>query len=249
MSESTQSLGSRGPFGSEQAEAREAVYRLAAVVFDYPLEETLDALQQGRFQVALDLALQTTGGESWPVLNVSESLQELEVGYTATFIHGKRGKPRVPLVASAYDHLIGGLTPGSFMLNVQAFYSNFGLKAAIGDEGLQDEPDHLVAMLEFCALLCFLEEQALELDKDPAPYRRAQRDFLVRYLIPFLQAIRTGYAKESHYGLDANLAHLLDMLPTWAYSQKQALEAMVGAYSKETEKIASSNSASQPMWD
>lgn len=247
MSGSTDTLSRQ--YEVERAQARETVYRLAAVALSYPLEETLHALQEGRWQAVLSLAWQTLGDPAWPELDVSETLQELEVGYTATFMHGRRGKPRVPLVASAHSQLIGGQTPGAFMLNVQAFYSHFGLKAAVEDEGHQDEPDHLIAMLEFCALLCYLERQALEQSKDAAPYRRAQRDFLIRYLIPLLQAVRVGYSKESQYGLDPNLAHLVEVLPGWAYNQQQTLETLVGVYSKETSKIASSNSASQPMWD
>jgi DMSO reductase family type II enzyme chaperone len=233
----------------ECAQARETIYRLAAVALGYPLEETLTALQEGRLQAVFSDAWQTLGDEPWPELEISASLHALEVGYMGTFIHGKRGKPRVSLVASAHSDLIGGLTPGAFLLNVQAFYSHFGLKAAIEDEGHQDEPDHLVAMLEFCALLCYLERQALEQDKDSAPYRRAQRDFLMRYLIPLLQTIRSAYEKESKLGLDPNLEHLLKVLPGWASSQQLSLEKFVGAYSKEATIIASSESANQSMWD
>ncbi len=233
----------------ESAQARETVYRIAAAVLGYPLEETLQALQEGRLQTVLSQAWQALGGQAWPELDVSESLQALEVGYMATFIHGKRGKPRVPLVASAHAELIGGQTPGAFLLNVQAFYSHFGLKAAVEDEGHQDEPDHVVAMLEFCALLCYLERQALTQAKDAAPYRRAQRDFLMRYLLPLLQSIRSMYAKERHLGLDPTLEHLLQELPDWAANQQLSLEQLVGAYTKETKIIASSGSVSQPMWD
>src|SRR5690554_2515490 len=123
MSESTQPLNSQSEL--ESAQARETIYRLAAVTLGYPLEETLVALQEGRLQAAFSEAWQTLSGESWPVLPVSASLQDLEVGYMATFIHGKRGKPRVPLVGSAHPELIGGQTPGAFLLNVQAFYSHF----------------------------------------------------------------------------------------------------------------------------
>lgn len=247
MSTYTESLTRQ--YEIERAQARETIYRLAAVALSYPIEETLQALQEGRLQAVLSMALQTLGGTPWPALDVSESLQELEVGYTATFMHGRRGKPRVPLVASAHSQLIGGQTPGAFMLNVQAFYSHFGLKAAVDDEGHQDEPDHLVAMLEFCALLCYLEQQALEQGKDAASYRRAQRDFLMRYLLPLLQALRANYASESQHGLDPNLAHLLEELPGWAYSQQQALANLVGAFTKESDKKTSAESASQSMWD
>ncbi|MBQ0833858.1 molecular chaperone TorD family protein [Marinobacter sp.] len=233
----------------ERAEARGAIYRLAAVVLGYPLEETWEALADGRLQAAFNGAWQTLSGEPWPTFNASASSEDLQVGYMATFVHGKRGKPRVPLVASAYDSLIGGQTPGAYMLNVQAFYTHFGLTAAVEDEGHKDQPDHLLAMLEFCALLCHLESQALENGRDAAPYRRAQRDFLVRYLRPLLQAIRAGYARENQHGLDANLAHLVKVLPDWTHTQQQALEIQVGPSPEEGARKAGPELASQPMWD
>ncbi|WP_144777326.1 molecular chaperone TorD family protein [Marinobacter maritimus] len=233
----------------ERAGARGAIYRLAAVALGYPLDETWEALADGRLQAALSGALQTLGDEPWPTVDASFSSEDLQVGYMATFVHGKLGKPRVPLVASAYGGLIGGLTPGAYMLNVQAFYTHFGLTAAVEDEGHKDQPDHLLAMLEFCALLCHLEAQALENSRDAAPYRRAQRDFLVRYLRPLLQAIRATYAQENQYGLDANLAHLVKVLPDWTHTQQLALETQVGPSPEEGVKKAGSELASQPMWD
>lgn len=236
-------------FEIERAEARGTLYRLAAVALGYPLEETWQALADGRLQQAFNGAWQTLGGEPWPTLDVSASLSDLEVGYMATFVHGKRGKPRVPLVASAYEKLVGGQTPGTYMLNVQAFYTHFGLTAAVEDEGHKDQPDHLLAMLEFCALLCHFEAQALEHNRDTKPYRRAQRDFLARYLTPLLQAIRAGCGKERRYGLDANLAHLVEVLPAWAHEQQMALEAHVGPCPQEGDKKSTPDSANQPMWD
>lgn len=233
----------------ERAEARGAIYRLAAVALGYPLQETWQALADGRLQQALNDAMQTLGGEPWPELDVSTTLSDLQVGYMATFVHGKRGKPRVPLVASGHEKLIGGQTPGTYMLNVQAFYTHFGLTAAVEDEGHKDEPDHLLTMLEFCALLCHFEARALEHNRDTAPYRRAQRDFLVRYLAPLLQAIRAGCAKESRHGLDRNLAHLVEVMPAWAHEQRLALEGYVGTCPQEGDKKAIPDSASQPMWD
>lgn len=232
---------------AEQAQARQAIYQLSAVALGYPLPETQQALEEGRLQMALDEAWQTLGGQPWPQLETAESMQELEMGYMSIFIHGRRGKPRVPLVASAYANLVEGLTPGAYLLNVQAFYTHFGLTAAVNDEGLKDEPDHIVAMLEFCALLCHFEIEALANNKDAAPYRRAQRDFLARYVAPLLHIIRAGYAEASHYGLEPNLAHLVEVLPEWALAQQSTLEALVGATPQPgADKTIPVN---QPMWD
>src|SRR5690606_40893203 len=58
-----------------------------------------------------------------------------------------------------------------------------------GDEGHAEEPDHVVAMLEFCSLLCHLERQALTNGQATDSYQRALRDFITRYLGPLLDAI------------------------------------------------------------
>lgn len=228
---------------------REAIYRLCAAIYAYPLAETQLALEEKRLQTALSEAFQALGGKPWPELGVSENLHQLEVGYMATFIHGHRGKPRVPLVASAYSQLIGGQTPGAFMLNVQAFYGHFGLTAAIDDEGIKDEPDHLVTMLEFCAFLCHLERQALVGGRDASAYRRAQRDFLARYLLPMLQMVKAGYGKEKDHGLDPNIVHLIEVLPMWANAQHRALENQVGPTSVQSSKSTSTTSIDQAMWN
>ncbi|MEQ6888375.1 molecular chaperone TorD family protein [Halomonas sp. CS7] len=232
-----------------RAEARGAVYRLAAAALGYPLAETQQAFADGRFHQSLDDAWQLLSGEPWPRLTPSASLTDLEVGYMATFVHGDKGKPRVPLVANAYPDLLAGLSPGSYLLNVQAFYRHFGLTAALGDEGLADEPDHLVAMLEFCALLCHLERRALAGDADVAPYRRAQRDFLTRCLGPLLHAVRDSYARQRDLGLDATLEHLIKTLPDWADRQCRALEAEVGPCPDPASSKATPDTASQPLWD
>ncbi|WP_344961846.1 molecular chaperone TorD family protein [Oceanisphaera sediminis] len=229
--------------------ARGTVFRLAAAMLDYPLAETQQALEQGRLSQALNAAMQTLGEAPWPELPASSDLCALEVGYMATFAHGRRGKPRVPLVASAYEPLLAGETPGSFMLNVQAFYRHFGLKAATDDEGHIDEPDHLVTMLEFCALLCHLEEQAASKQRDASPYQRAQRDFMARYLIPLLSALRARLAGEGDPGLDAGLAYLVQRLPDWASGQRHRLENQVGPCPAPGASRHTASTEPQKLWD
>ncbi|GAA3899288.1 hypothetical protein GCM10022228_07240 [Halomonas cibimaris] len=227
--------------------AEASLYRLAAALFGYPLAETQQALEDGRLHAALSSAWHTLTGDAWPALPPSASLDDMEVGYMATFVHGRRGKPRVALLGSAYDALLAGETPGGYMLNVQAFYRHFGLQAAQGDEGHLDEPDHLVSMLEFCALLCHLETQALNRQGDAAPYRRARRDFIARYLAPMLHAVKERHASAGNYGLDATLAHLIAVLPEWAERERARLETQVGPCPEPGSRAAAS--PNQAMWD
>ncbi|WP_107850422.1 molecular chaperone TorD family protein [Oceanimonas marisflavi] len=231
----------------EHVKARGTLFRLAAAMLDYPLAETWEALQQGRLAAVLNEALSALGEASWPGLPASPDLQALEVGYMATFVHGRHGKPRVPLVASAYGQLLAGDTPGRYLLNVQAFYRHFGLKAATEDEGHIDEPDHLVTMLEFCALLCHLEQQALENGRDPSSPRRALRDFLTRYLVPMASTLRERFNHESDQGLDANLACLVQRLPDWAERQQALLENQVGPCPQPGQRAATGES--EGMWE
>lgn len=237
------------PVDVDRLVARETIYRLAAALFGYPLAETQQALEEGRLHAALAPAWQLLTGRSWPPLPLSPDLTALQVGYTDTFLLGHRGKPRVPLVASAHEELLGGLAPGNYLLNVQAFYRHFGLQAAQGDEGHTEEPDHLVAMLEFCTLLCHLEHRALTHGSDPGPYQRAQRDFIARYLAPLLAAIKARFAKAREHGLDPTLAQLIEVLPGWAADQQAALSSQVGPCPAPRDASTRSVADSRPLWD
>lgn len=232
----------------EQLDAKETIYRLAAALFGYPLAETQQALEDGRLMAALSPAWQTLTGKPWPKLAPSADLTALQVGYTATFLQGQR-KPRVPLVASAHGELLGGETPGNYLLNVLAFYRHFGLQTAQGDEGHAEEPDHLVAMLEFCSLLCHLERQALINGRDTQPYQRAQRDFIARYLAPLLAAIKARFANAREYGLDLTLAQLIEVLPDWVADQQAALASQVGPSPLPGAANTHSTADSRPLWD
>src|SRR5690606_27050933 len=106
------------------------------------------------------------------------------------------------------------------------------------DEGHAEEPDHLVAMLEFCTLLCHLEQRALTHGGDPGAYRRAQRDFIARYLEPLLTAIRTRFAEARDQGLDPTLAALIE-----------ALESLVGPCPAPRDASSRPDVDSRPLWD
>lgn len=233
----------------ERAHATGAIYRLAAAAFGHPLPELQQALADGSFHTSFNTAWRQITGREWPRCPASADFAALESGYIDTFVHGRSGKPRVPLLAGEYEHLLGGQSRPVFMLNVQAFYRHFGLRAATGDEGRAEEPDHLVDMLEFMAVLSHLEARALAGHTDPSAYRRAQRDFLHRHLLPLLDAMRRGLAAEKRLALDATLVRLVEDLPQWARQQLVELQARVGPCADAAERATRQPRAvAQNLW-
>ena len=212
----------------ERAQASEAIYRLAAAAFGHPVPELHEAFVDGRFHAAFNSAWRSVTGRDWPQSPPSESFAALESGYIDMFLHGRRGEPRVHLLAGDYEALRDGVTRPVYMLNVQAFYRHFDLQAATADEGRNEEPDHVATMLEFMAVLHHLEARALERGNDPSAYRRAQRDFLHRYLVPLMEALYQGVSAERHGHLDANLLRLIEDLPQRLQQQLAELEVRIG---------------------
>lgn len=234
----------------ERANATGAIYQLAAAAFGHPLPELQQAFVDGSFHKAFNTAWRQITGREWPRCQASADFVALEAGYIETFVHGWRGKPRVPLLAGEYEDLLGGQTRPAFMLNVQAFYRHFGLRAAAADEGHADEPDHLVDMLEFMAVLSHLEAGALASHGDPSAYRRAQRDFLHRHLVPLLEAMRRGLAAEKRLNLDATLVRMVEDLPEWARQQLAELEARVGPCADPADRATrQSRAVAENLWN
>lgn len=230
-----------------RAQAKETLWRLAAIAFGHPQPELYDSLKSGCFDSAFSQAWTIVTGRGWHRQAQSDDFAALESGFIATFLHGRKGKPVAPLLAGDYEHLLAGHARPVFMLNISAFYRHFGLKAATADEGRTDEPDHLASMLEFMAVLTHLEVRALSGETDPAPYRRAQRDFLRRYLVPLLQAVAGRLRQSPPTGLDPTLRELADELPGWAEGQAHELEARVGPYRTPDDQNAARSSVPAPV--
>ena len=214
----------------ERARAKETIWRLAALAFGHPVPEFHETLESGAFAHAFDAAWSAVTGRPWPAAPVSPDFVTLEAGYIRAFLHGPKGKPVAPILAGDHERLLRGLSRPVFMLNVSAFYRHFGLQAATGAEGRADEPDHLASMLEFMAVLASLEARALSKGTDPNPYRRAQRDFLRRYLGPLLQSVRRALADAEAVDLDPTLRQLCAELAGWAEMEATELEARVGPF-------------------
>lgn len=105
--------------------------------------------------------------------------EDVEVEFIRLFESGPGGPP-CPLVEGAWreDRKV-------VLRELILFYNHFGLSYA---EGAQDErPDHVCLEMEFLHYLTFKEVQALQRDADPSGYRRAQRDFLERHPLAWME--------------------------------------------------------------
>lgn len=246
----------RLPMGNspERAAAKETLWRLTALALAHPAPEFHSVIVSGKFHDAFSSSWKKVTGRFWPRTEASEDFSAFEAGFIAAFLHGRKGKPVAALLAGDHEEILAGLTRPVFMLNIAAFYGHFGLKAATADEGRQDEPDHLASMLEFMSVLCHLESGALARDRDPSPYRRAQRDFLCRYLRPALEAVAGSLRRTPVPQLDPTLHHLIQEMAGWSDSQVAELEARVGPFRNpdapktRTARTPQAESVTQNLW-
>ncbi len=213
-----------------RAKAKETIWRMAALALEHPTPEVFEAIQNGDFHAAFSAAWAAATGINWPRLTASETYDSFEAGYIEAFLHGRGGKPTAALLAGDHEHILKGLARPVFMLNIVAFYKHFGLQAAVEDLGKKDEPDHLASMLEFMAVLCHFEARALSQGKDASGYRRAQRDFLCRYLDDTLDTVAGLLRKNTIPLLDPTLFQLLQDLTAWSELQISELEVRVGPF-------------------
>ncbi len=231
-----------------RARAKETIWRLTALALAHPAPELRDAIAKGDFHAAFAEAWGDVTGRAWPECTAPAPFDVFEGGYIGVFLHGKNGKPTASLLAGDHEELLQGLARPVFMLNVAAFYGHFGLKAAVEDEGRADEPDHASAMAEFMAVLCHLEAQALAGNADASAPRRAQRDFLARYLAPMMETVARKLTRTSVV-LDPTLAQLLRELGPWARQQIAELEARVGRFhDPDAPRIDADKAAPQTLW-
>lgn len=246
-------VSSRPPMGDspQRARAKERIWRLGALAFGHPSEEFFGAVASGQFHAAFSDAWADATGAPWPRPPVAPDFASFEAGYISAFLHGRGGKPVAALLAGDHDDILAGLTRPVFMLNVAAFYKHFGLKAATGDEGKNDEPDHVASMLEMMAVLCHLEAGALAKGGDAAGYRRAQRDFLCRYLGRTLEAVAGSLRRHPVESLDPTIGQLVQDLNGWAAIQITELEARVGPFHDPDApniRTAPAEPAAQNLW-
>jgi len=187
------------------AAARSRCYQLFAAAFSYPEGEMCEAIREGEVAQALKAAVEAVDPAlvpdlDWDALRDAGGEDDLAVEFTRLFDVGPSGPP---------CPLNGGLYGGARMKVMEEavrFYNHFGLRL---DEAQRELPDHLQTELEFVHYLAFRETEALLAGEDPAPYRRAQRDFVARHPGRFVPRLRERLEAQGPMPWFAALVELL----------------------------------------
>src|SRR3989337_413557 len=154
------------------------VYLFLGRCFSYPSEEFYTLMKDGRtgeelraMVEGLPFAVNFTG---IPVPSLPR--EELESEYISAFDIAFGPSLPCPLHESDHRDDVSSMDITEELLR---FYEHFQVKLSDKE---RDYPDHLVVELEFMAYLAKKEADAGKRGNDPAPYRRAQVDFLERHL-------------------------------------------------------------------
>ncbi len=171
------------------AAAHSRLYRLLADGFLYPDRDSFDEMKAGRLRdhvVETCRELPYALEPAFDGLVASGDYVDFQSVFLSLFEVGQ-GMPPCPLYSGIFR---GGRK--AVMEELVRFYSYFGLSI---EHGSGELPDHLATELEFMHFLAFKELAALQRQKDPAPYRRAQADFLERQMMSWLPSLEERLQK------------------------------------------------------
>jgi DMSO reductase family type II enzyme chaperone len=211
-------VNSPEPSEHERAIARSRAYRLFSEAFEYPDDERPQRVRDGAFSRPLEEALALVApelGEGLEHAALCDGGQddELAIDYTRLFDVGASGPP---------CPLYGGLYGGARMKTMEEairFYNHFGLKLS---ERPRELPDHIGTQLEFLHYLAFREAEALEGEGDPAPYQRAQRDFVERHPGHWVPMLRERVEKEEPMAFFREIVRQLDRFLAHELNERRA---------------------------
>ncbi len=169
--------------------ARSAVYQVLGQIFAPPGPDQAGKFRDGRWAKEL-----STGAELLPFeFAIDESagngdLSDPEYAAEWERLFGDDSADASPLRSGT--HL-----PGTAVSEVQREYEYFGLATGGGDL----PPDHLSTECEFMGFVCF-KEASVTSDRLRASYRRAQADFLGRFLASWVPAMVATARSQSPAG-------------------------------------------------
>jgi DMSO reductase family type II enzyme chaperone len=186
--------------------SRADMYAILADIFRYPDDLARQYIIKGDFKTHLLRIAEKLpyefdmSDEQIDALGYPQDFEdkEIEVEFIRLFEAGP-GNPPCPLQEGL--HLKKEAGRKTIFKDLILFYNHFGLSYAEGNS--EDRADHLIYELEFMHYLSFLELTAIQKERDTAPLRHAQIDFLERHpakwtglLADRIKAIEAGLRKD-----------------------------------------------------
>jgi DMSO reductase family type II enzyme chaperone len=168
------------------------IYMVYARLFDFPTPQVAKAAQDGSIGSSLAGMHAQAGIPAPPPMRTNLEPAGLEQTFISTFDVGIP-EPPAPLYESTYS------SPGrsrDVLEEILRFYEFFDVKPAT--EG-RERPDHLTLELEFMAALVHMEWLARERGARPDAFLLAQRDFLLRHLLPLLNSLKSRTIPDPFY--------------------------------------------------
>lgn len=198
---------------AEEAIARSNLYGLLAFGFGHPEADQYAQIVEGTFQQdVVDCITLCIPTEEIDVDTMADGLRvigsrldDFEAEYLNSF-HTNLPTPSASLYES---HYVRNADKATILLELRAFYKNFGLAVA---ENSRELEDNLTGELEFMHFLATKEAQALTDELNVEPYVLAQYDFLSRHLAVWIPEFRKDVATKSMTAFYRTLAEITDLL-------------------------------------
>ena len=169
-------------------ELRSRIYQLFAMAVSYPDDEILSCLKQDNLLGILQESVAMYSSELAGILTDSvislslEAEDSLEGEYLRLFEIGGSGRQ----ICSLHTGQCGNVDRIKVMEECLRFYNHFGLQL---DKKAREMPDFLVTQLEFLHVLASGQADAYRHEKDAASYRLAERDFIERRMLSFIDQL------------------------------------------------------------
>lgn len=198
---------------AEQIFSRSNLYGLLAFGFGYPEADQYAQIVGGDFhQDVADCLKRCVPAEGIDfdalakgLRDVGDGLGDLEAEYLNSF---HTNMPRQS--ASLYEsHYVPNADKAVILLELKAFYTNFGLTVNKDSGELED---NLTGELEFMHFLAAKEAQSMADGLNEEPYVLAQHDFLSRHLAVWIPAFQKDVAAKSMSGFYRTLAMITEIL-------------------------------------
>lgn len=179
-----------------RAAARMRAFCLIAESFTHPKAGSSVYADFDSFSRQLTDATEILFGVAAPISHRLEDFETLEADYIDLFLVGAKGRPVIFMHAGEYPELLDGQPRSEFMHRFACWYKFFGVRTR-RDDHANELPDHIVCQFEFLALLASLQYESIGDSTLATGYARAQRDFIERETLPFLELFTPRLARQS----------------------------------------------------